>query len=156
MPGSRSCRSLVSAASTDGMAWSKSIIADLVGVGRVLRGNHPYRSFGEVAIRIASWFPTRDLLWSIHRDTYMPISSERFEEKSDERLALEDGTPADRIRTFLAEHDDRAFTRTEIAARLGIKHRTVGTVLSRLEDRGLVRHKGRHWTIGTDDGGPSA
>ncbi|MFA9517960.1 helix-turn-helix domain-containing protein [Halopenitus sp. H-Gu1] len=94
------------------------------------------------------------LLWLVHKVTGMPISIERFKEKPDERLNLEDGTPADRISTFLAEHDDRAFTRTEIAARLGIRHRTVGTVLSQLEDEGFVRNKGRHWTIVADAGDP--
>lgn len=84
----------------------------------------------------------------------MPISIERFDEKPDERLDLEDGTPADRISTFLAEHDDWAFTQTEIAARLGIVHRTVETALSRLEDGGFVRNKGRHWTIVADAGDP--
>ena len=86
----------------------------------------------------------------------MPISIEHFKEKPGARLDLEDGTPADRISTFLAEHDDWAFTRTEIAARLGIKHRIVGTVLSRLEDQGFVRNKGRHWTIVANASDPPA
>jgi Mn-dependent DtxR family transcriptional regulator len=43
-----------------------------------------------------------------------------------------------------------AFTRSEIAAGTGEDANTVGTALSRLKDRGLVRHRSSYWAL-TDD-----
>jgi DNA-binding IclR family transcriptional regulator len=51
----------------------------------------------------------------------------------------------------LTEHDDKAFTQTEIHEATDINRGSVGAVLSRLEDRGLVRHRGRYWAVGEDD-----
>ena len=44
-----------------------------------------------------------------------------------------------------------SMTQTEIHEVTEIKRGSVGAVLSRLEDRGLVRHRGRYWAIGEDD-----
>ncbi|MFW6376932.1 MAG: hypothetical protein ACOC0F_03060 [archaeon] len=49
--------------------------------------------------------------------------------------------------SFLYTHCDRAFTRSEIARAIDESPNTVGTALSRLKDRGLVRHKGEYWAI---------
>lgn len=46
---------------------------------------------------------------------------------------------------------DQAFTQTELHEETGIKRGSVGGALSRLEDRGLVRHRGRYWAIAEDD-----
>lgn len=81
----------------------------------------------------------------------MPISIDRFETEPVDALDLKEGTQAYRILQFLAENDDRAFTQTEIHERTGIKRGSVGAALSRLEDRGLVRHRGRYWAIVEDD-----
>lgn len=77
----------------------------------------------------------------------MPISIDRFE---DDEADLEGPTNAERILQFLLERDDEAFTRSEIAAETGVTRNSVGPVLSRLKDRGLVRHRGEYWAI-TDD-----
>lgn len=81
----------------------------------------------------------------------MPISIDRFDEDPGDVLDLEEGTQPYRILRFLAENDDQAFTQTEIHEATGIKRGSVGAVLSRLEDRGLVRHRGRYWAIAEDD-----
>lgn len=81
----------------------------------------------------------------------MPINIDRFDETPTEVLDVREGAQPYRIVQFLAENDDQAFTQTEIHEATGIKRGSVGAVLSRLEDRGLVRHKGRYWAIGDDD-----
>ena len=77
----------------------------------------------------------------------MPIDIDEFKTASKEALSVEEGTHADSILSFLADNDDRAFTQKEIHEETGIKRGSVGAVLSRLEDAGLVRHKGRYWAI---------
>jgi Mn-dependent DtxR family transcriptional regulator len=59
-------------------------------------------------------------------------------------------TNAERVVAFLARREDRAWSRSEIADRAGVKRNSIGAVLSRLEDDGLVRHRGGYWAI-TDD-----
>jgi predicted transcriptional regulator of viral defense system len=81
----------------------------------------------------------------------MPISVDQFEEEPADVLDLQEGTQPYRILRFLAEHSDQAFTQTEIHEATEIKRGSVGAALSRLEDRGLVRHRGRYWAIGEDD-----
>jgi DNA-binding IclR family transcriptional regulator len=81
----------------------------------------------------------------------MPINIDRFDEEPTEALNLQESTQPYQILQFLAEHDDKAFTQTEIHEATDINRGSVGAVLSRLEDRGLVRHRGRYWAIGEDD-----
>lgn len=81
----------------------------------------------------------------------MPINIDRFDETPTEALDIQQGTQPYRILQFLAENDDQAFTQTEIHEATDINRGSVGAVLSRLEDRDLVRHKGRYWAIGDDD-----
>lgn len=78
----------------------------------------------------------------------MSIDIDEFEEKSEAELA--DLTNGERVLRFLARNDDRAFKPAEIAERTGVSRNSIGTVLGRLEDRALVRHKGPYWAI-TDD-----
>ena len=52
---------------------------------------------------------------------------------------------------FLAAHPDKAFTQSEIRDATGVKAGSISVVLSRLEERGLVRHKGTYWALGDDD-----
>lgn len=78
----------------------------------------------------------------------MPIDIETFERES----AFDDGeTHAERIVSFLAENDDRAFERGEIAAATDIDSNAVSSVLSRLKERNLVRHKPPYWAIGDEE-----
>ena len=79
----------------------------------------------------------------------MPIDIETFNDSSESELTGE--TNAERIITFLARNDDKAFTPSEIADGSGVKKGSVSTVLSRLEDADLVRHKGEYWAIGDMD-----
>jgi DNA-binding IclR family transcriptional regulator len=81
----------------------------------------------------------------------MPISIDQFDEGPEDALDLEEGTQPYRTLRFLAEHDKQAFTQTEIHEATDIPRGSVGAVLSRLEDRGLVRHRGRYWAIAEDD-----
>lgn len=81
----------------------------------------------------------------------MPIDIGRFNEASMEALDIREGTQPHRILLFLAENHDQAFTQTEIHEATDIKRSSVGAVLSRLQDRGLVRHKGRYWAIAEED-----
>lgn len=81
----------------------------------------------------------------------MPISIDRFEDDPEGVLEVKEGTQPHTILTFLAANDAQAFTQTEIHEATGVPRGSVGVVLSRLEDRGLVRHRGRYWAIAKDD-----
>jgi predicted nucleotidyltransferase len=74
----------------------------------------------------------------------MPISIDEFESESSD---LGKRTNAQRILDFLSTHDDEAFTRSEIAGRTDVGPNSVGPVLSRLKEQGLVRHRGRYWAL---------
>ena len=81
----------------------------------------------------------------------MPISIDRFEDDPEDILDVEEGTQPHTILTFLAENDMQAFTQSEIHEATAIPRGSVGVVLSRLEERGLVRHRGRYWAIAADE-----
>lgn len=81
----------------------------------------------------------------------MPINIDQIDEGPTEVLDLQAGTQPYRILQFLAENNDKAFTQAEIHDAMDIKRGSVGAVLSRLADRGLVRHRGRYWAIAEDD-----
>jgi predicted nucleotidyltransferase/DNA-binding transcriptional ArsR family regulator len=76
----------------------------------------------------------------------VPIDIEQFEETP----SLGEPMTSERIVRFLLEHTDQAFTRSEIADVLGVNPETVGTNLTRLKARGLVRHREPYWAF-TDD-----
>ncbi|ELY51102.1 HTH domain-containing protein [Natronococcus jeotgali] len=78
----------------------------------------------------------------------MSIDIDQFDERSSEELA-ELSNP-EQVLKFLYENRDRAWKAKEIASRTGINENSIHPVLSRLEDRELVRHKGPYWAI-TDD-----
>lgn len=81
----------------------------------------------------------------------MPVNADRLDDGPEEAFEFGEGTQPYRILHFLAEHADKAFTQTEIHEGTGINRSSVGVVLSRLAERGLVKHKGKYWTIGDDD-----
>lgn len=66
-------------------------------------------------------------------------------------MDIKEGSQPYRILEFLLENSDKAYTQTEIAENTGINRNSVGATLSRLEKRGLIRHKGRYWAIAKDD-----
>ncbi len=76
----------------------------------------------------------------------MPISIDQFTEGE----VSDDPSVPERVVAFLATNDQRAFTRSEIAERIDTDPNTVGTALSRLKNRGLVRHRGNYWAITED------
>lgn len=79
----------------------------------------------------------------------MPIDIETFERES----TFEGGetTNAERIVAFLVQHDDKAWTRGEIADRTNLDPNVVSSVLNRLKKRSLVRHKSPYWALGDED-----
>ena len=76
----------------------------------------------------------------------MPVDIADFESGS----VSEPPSIPEQVVTFLFTNREYAFTREEIASALDADPNTVGTALSRLKTRGLVRHKGTYWAI-TDD-----
>lgn len=76
----------------------------------------------------------------------MPVRIEDFETGD---LPQGPSVP-EQVVTYLVMHRDRAFTRSEMATALDEDPNTVGTALSRLKQRGLVRHKGEYWAITED------
>jgi Mn-dependent DtxR family transcriptional regulator len=77
---------------------------------------------------------------TIDIEEFENADADDFEERND----------TERIVGFLDEHDDRAWKAATIAERLGLETDAVSAILSRLKERGLVRHKRPYWAI-TDD-----
>lgn len=67
------------------------------------------------------------------------------------RIDLSEGTNAYRILSFLAENPALGYTPKEIHQATEVPRGSVGSTLSRLEEHGLVRHKGDYWAIAEDD-----
>jgi len=80
----------------------------------------------------------------------MPIDIERFEEDAEEELSAGGPTNAETILTFLASHPEKAYAPKGIHEATAVPRGSVGVVLSRLEERGLVRHRGDYWAIAED------
>ncbi|WP_267643216.1 MarR family transcriptional regulator [Haloarchaeobius amylolyticus] len=76
------------------------------------------------------------------------IDIEEFENADPDEF--EERNDTERIVLFLDDHDDRAWKAATIAERLSLETDAVSAILSRLKDRGLVRHKRPYWAI-TDD-----
>lgn len=75
----------------------------------------------------------------------MPIDIDRFEDATDGPVPT-----SQRVVRFLATNDDQAFRRAEIADAIDADPETVGTNLTRLKERSLVRHREPYWAF-TDD-----
>lgn len=78
----------------------------------------------------------------------MPIRIEEFE---DFDSPTDHETNGERVLRFLLQHRDKAFKAAEIAEQTDVAAHSIHPVLSRLEDRGLVRHKQPYWAIGDSD-----
>lgn len=76
----------------------------------------------------------------------MPVSIDDFEAGE---LPRGPSVP-EQVLAYLHARQNQAFTRSEIAAEIDESPNAVGTALSRLKGRDLVRHKGEYWAI-TDD-----
>ena len=81
----------------------------------------------------------------------MPIDIDTFESSTTEHLQSNGETNAERVMRFLATHPEQAFTQSEIRDATDVKAGSISVVLSRLEDRDLVRHKGNYWALGEDE-----
>ena len=77
----------------------------------------------------------------------MPIDIERFESDPEEDLQSRGRTNAEVILSFLATSPEQAYTPKEIHEATDVARGSVGVVLSRLEDRDLVRHRGDYWAV---------
>lgn len=76
----------------------------------------------------------------------MPVRIEDFETGE-----LPNGPSVpEQVLAYLYTNREKAFTRSEIATGIDEDPNTVGTALSRLKQRDLVRHKGEYWAITTD------
>lgn len=78
----------------------------------------------------------------------MPIDINRFE-NADE---LRNPPTSKQVIQFLVSHEDHAYTRREIAEAIDANPETVGTSLTRLKERELVRHREPYWAITNDWG----
>jgi len=83
----------------------------------------------------------------------MPIDIREFESSPATELRKQVGTPTnqDAVLSFLTERADEAFTPAEIRAETGVPRGNVCVVLTRLEDRELVRHRGEYWAAAATD-----
>ena len=82
----------------------------------------------------------------------MPVDFEAYDpEGTDGGLRITDGSNAYKILQFLSKRPESGFTPKEISEETDVPRGSVGTTLSRLKDRGLVRHKEPYWAIGEDD-----
>ena len=77
---------------------------------------------------------------SVDIDEFDAADPEEFERPS----------ASERILAFLADHDDRAWKASAVAEGADVNPDSVSTLLGRLRDKGLVRHKEPYWAI-TDD-----
>lgn len=81
----------------------------------------------------------------------MPIDIDRFRSAPEDELRAGGPTNAERVLSFLAANADRAFTPSEIREAVDIPSGSIGVVLSRLEGRGLVDHRGEYWAVADPD-----
>lgn len=79
----------------------------------------------------------------------MAIDIETFESTPENELR-ELSNP-EKVLRFLIANDDKAFKATEIADGADVNEHSISTVLGRLKDRELVRHRGEYWAIGEKD-----
>ncbi|SER43397.1 MarR family transcriptional regulator [Natrinema salaciae] len=78
----------------------------------------------------------------------MSIDIEDFEERAPEEF--EGPSNAERVLQFRYENREKAWKASTIADRADVNENSISTVLNRLKEQDLVRHKGSYWAI-TDD-----
>ncbi len=79
----------------------------------------------------------------------MPITEDEFRTIDDNTPVVDLGadTTQGRIYRFLLENANRAFRQREIVDSVNVPQGSVGPTLKRLEEYGLVEHRGRYWKI---------
>lgn len=78
----------------------------------------------------------------------MPIDIDTFEREPG--FEGDEPSHAERVVAFLARNDDKAWTRGEIAEGTGLDPNAVSSVLARLKQRDVVRHKSPYWALGDE------
>ena len=78
----------------------------------------------------------------------MSIDIDKFDERSPGEL--DELSNAERVIRFLYANRDKAWKAKEIARQAGVNENSIHPVLTRLEGRELVRHKGAYWAITND------
>ena len=83
----------------------------------------------------------------------MPVEFDEYrrDREGDETLAIDPGSNAYEILSFLAEYPDLGFKPAEIADEVDIPRGSLNPTLARLEEQGLVEHEPPYWSIGDDD-----
>jgi DNA-binding MarR family transcriptional regulator len=79
----------------------------------------------------------------------MPISEDEFQtiDEDGPMIDLAPDTTQGKIYQFLLENADKAFRQREIVDAVDVPQGSVGPTLKRLEQHGLVDHRGRYWKI---------
>ncbi len=77
----------------------------------------------------------------------MPVERDEFESLLETASHIKKGTNGHRAMAFLAANDGHAFTRSEIRDGTGISDGSIGSVLQRLADDGLLERRGRYWRL---------
>jgi hypothetical protein len=77
----------------------------------------------------------------------MPVSRDEFDDFADETLDLSEGTDARRVLSFLDQHAEQAYTRSELADETGIPDERLDSVLRRLREQNLVVHRDEYWAV---------
>lgn len=79
----------------------------------------------------------------------MPIPRDEFRTIDEEggRPDLSPDTTQGTIYRFLLGNADRAFRQREIAESVDVPRGSIGPTLARLEEHGLVDHRGEYWSI---------
>lgn len=79
----------------------------------------------------------------------MPISKDEFDslDETDTTPDLAPDTTQGVLYRFLLTNGDKAFRQREIRQAVDVPDGSVGPTLSRLEQYGLLEHRGQYWTI---------
>ena len=79
----------------------------------------------------------------------MPITEEEFRtiDEDTQIIDLAPDTTQGKIYRFLLENADKAFRQREVVDAVDVPQGSVGPTLKRLEERGLVEHRGQYWKI---------
>ncbi len=79
----------------------------------------------------------------------MPITDDEFRTIDEDSPTIDIGpdTTQGEIYRFLLEHADKAFRQREVVDAVDVPRGSVGPTLSRLEEAGLIDHRGHYWKI---------
>ena len=83
----------------------------------------------------------------------MPVEFDEYRKKREttETLAIDPGSNAHKILSFLAEYPELGFKPAEIAEEVDIPRGSLNPTLARLKKQGLVEHEPPYWSAANDD-----